>query len=92
MSGSIDKVDLIGVTVVVPEGGGCSGSDGDTTLLLLYHPVHRGGSFVHLTNLVSLSGVIKDALRRSGLTGIDVGHDADVACEFKISLCHLATA
>jgi hypothetical protein len=27
---------------------------------------------------VRASGIKKDALRRSGLAGIDVGHDADV--------------
>jgi hypothetical protein len=32
-----------------------------------------------LTDLVVLAGVIKDALGRRRLPGIDVGHDADVA-------------
>jgi hypothetical protein len=31
-----------------------------------------------LSDAVRPSGIEKDALRRSGLTGIDVGHDADV--------------
>jgi hypothetical protein len=33
---------------------------------------------VHLANLVIDAGVEKDALGRSGLAGIDVGHDAEV--------------
>jgi hypothetical protein len=37
---------------------------------------------VDLSDAVRLSGVEKDALRRSGLTGIDVGHDADVPAAF----------
>jgi len=34
---------------------------------------------VDLTDLVVLAGVEEDALGRRRLTGIDVGHDADVA-------------
>ena len=90
VSGSVNQVNLVGITIVVPEGGGGSRSDGNTPLLLLDHPVHRGGTFVNLTDLVCLAGVVQNAFRCGGLTGIDVGHDADVACVFKISLCHLA--
>jgi hypothetical protein len=32
-----------------------------------------------LSDAVRLSRVEKDALRRSGLTGINVGHDADIS-------------
>ena len=35
------------------------------------------------TNLVRAAGVIQDALRRSGFTGIDVRHDADIAHFFE---------
>ena len=52
--------------------------DRDAALLLLLHPVHRGGAFMHLADLVRLAGVVQDALGRSRLTGIDVGHDADI--------------
>src|SRR5690606_16220632 len=48
-------------------------------LLLLIHPVHGGGTFVGLTELVAAARVIKDALGEGGLAGIDVSHDADVA-------------
>jgi hypothetical protein len=34
---------------------------------------------VHFADAVRDSGVEKDALSRSGLAGIDVGHDADVS-------------
>jgi hypothetical protein len=37
---------------------------------------------VHLSDAVRLACVEQDALRRSGLTGIDVGHDADVPAAF----------
>jgi hypothetical protein len=33
---------------------------------------------VHFTDLVRDAGVIEDTFRRSGLAGIDVGHDADI--------------
>jgi hypothetical protein len=37
---------------------------------------------VHLSDAVRPSRVKQDALRRSGLAGIDVGHDADVSAAF----------
>jgi len=72
----------------MPERGGRSGSDGDTSLLLLDHPVHGGGTLVHFTDPVRLSRIIQDPLGRSRLSGIDVGHDTDIPGEAKVSLCH----
>jgi hypothetical protein len=37
---------------------------------------------VHLADAVRLSRIKQDALRRRGLTSIDVGHDADVPAAF----------
>ena len=74
----VDHVDLVGLVLVVPEGGGSSRSDGDTALLLLNHPVHRRSAFVNLADLVGLTGVEKDTLGGSGFTGIDVSHDTDI--------------
>ena len=85
--GGVDDVDL----VAVPEAGGGGGGDGDTPLLLLLHPVHRGGAVVHLTDLVADTGVVEDALGRRRLAGIDVRHDADVADLGQVGqhvLCH----
>ena len=65
--------------VVLPEARGGRGGDGHAALLLLDHPVHGGGAVVNLADLVGLARVVEDALRRGGLAGIDVGHDADVA-------------
>ena len=39
----------------------------------------QGAAFVYLTDLVGFTRVKKDPLRRGGLTGIDVSHDADIA-------------
>ena len=52
--------------------------DGDAALLLLLHPVHRR-AVVDFADLMRLAGVVEDALGRRRLTGVDVGHDADVA-------------
>jgi hypothetical protein len=43
---------------------------------------------VDLTDLVGLAGVVKDALGRRRLAGIDVGHDADVANLAQVSFGH----
>jgi hypothetical protein len=82
VSGGVDDVDaVLGASQVhaLPEAGRGSGGDRDATLLLLLHPVHRGGAVVHLTDLVVHTGVVKDAFGRGGLAGIDVRRDTDVA-------------
>ena len=66
-------------TMIAPERGRRSGRDRDATLLLLRHPVHNGSAVVDLAEFVRSTGVVKDALRRCGLAGIDVRHDADIA-------------
>ncbi len=79
VSRRVDDVDAVLGTVARPERGGRGGRDRDAALLLLLHPIHRRGAFVHLADLVRLAGIVEDALGRSRLTGIDVGHDADIA-------------
>ena len=79
VSRGVDQVDLILVILVMPESGRRSRGDRDTALLLLDHPVHRSAALVHLADLVGLTRVEKDSFGRSGLTGIDVSHDTDVA-------------
>ncbi len=71
----VDDVD----PVVAPIAGGRRGSDGDSALLLLLHPIHGGGAFMHLTDLIGAAGIIENALGRRGLAGIDMGHNADIA-------------
>src|SRR6185312_7474297 len=75
VAGSINNVDSDVAPLARSRGGG----DGDTALLLLRHPVHGGSAFMHFTNLVSAAGVIENAFGSSSFTGIDVGHDADIA-------------
>ena len=74
----VDDLDAVVLTVLVPEARGSSGGNGYAALLLLNHPVHGGSALMDLTDLVGLTGVVKNTLGRGGLTGIDVGHDADV--------------
>ena len=74
----VDDVDAVLDPVARPERGGRGGSDGDAALLLLLHPVHRRGAFMHLADFVGLARVIEDALRHSRLPGVDVCRDADV--------------
>ena len=78
VAGRINNIDAN----VAPGAGRGGGGDGDAALLLLLHPVHGGSAFVDLSDAVRLSRIEQDALRRSGLTGIDVGHDADVPATF----------
>ena len=88
VTGGVDNVDL----VVLPEAGGCCGGNGNTSLLLLSHPVHGGSAVVGLTDLVVNTGVEQNALSGGGLTGVDVRHNTDVADLVKVGehvKCHV---
>ena len=78
VAGRIDDVDAM----VAPETGGRGGRDRDAAFLLLHHPVHGRGTLVHFTDFVVDPGVVEDSLGGGGLTGIDMGHDADIAHPF----------
>src|SRR5690606_12643518 len=59
VTGGVDDVEAvlgIGQVHSLPEAGRGSGRDRDAALLLLLHPVHRGGAVVHLTDLVVHAG------------------------------------
>ena len=75
----VDDIDA----VALPEASGRSARDRDAALLLLRHPVHGGGAFMGLTELVVDARVEQNAFRRGRLTGVDVRHDANVSCVFK---------
>ena len=69
--------------MVLPETG-CSGrGDGDTTLLLLRHPVHRSGTFMYLTNAVNFFGIEKNALGSSGFASVNVSDNTNISCFFE---------
>ena len=75
---SVNKVDLELIAGILPESGGSGRSNCDTTFLFLFHPVHRCSAIVNFADLVSKTGVEKNTLGSSGLTGIDVSHDTDI--------------
>ena len=92
VAGGVDDVEL----GALPVAGGGRGGNGNTAFLFLLHPVHGGSAIVSLTDLVVDTGVEQDALGSSGLTSIDVSHDADIAnliqvlkhfkCHFELSV------
>ena len=79
VSRSIDDVD----TVALPVAGGSSGGNGNTSFLLLHHPVHRRAAIMSLTDLVVDTGVVQNTLSGGSLTSIDVRHYADIASHFQ---------
>ena len=89
----VDDVDAVTVLLecnrillglrVAPVAGGSSGSDGDTTLLLLNHPVHGSAAIMNFADLVVDTGVVQNTLGSSSFTSINVGHNADISRHLK---------
>src|ERR1022692_955983 len=75
VAGSIDQVDR----VIPPDAGRGSRGDRDAPLLLLLHPVHRGGALVDLAELVADAGIEQDPLGGRRFARVDMRHDPDVA-------------
>ena len=76
----------------LPIAGGGGGGDGDAALLLLGHPVHGGGAVMGLADLVVHAGVEQNTLRRGGLAGVDMGHNADIPGIFQSNFsCHIGS-
>src|SRR5688572_7150384 len=88
VAGRVDDVNAMIDAVPFPETSRRSRGDGDAALLLLLHPVHGRRALVHLADLVRDARVIKDTFRGGGLTGIDVGHDADIPELAEVVLSH----
>ena len=84
MSRRVDDVDAMST----PVRRGRGGADRDAAFLLLRHVVHGCRALVYFAHLVDLARVEQDPLGRRGLAGIDVRHDADIACQFKRSIPH----
>ena len=92
VAGRVDDLEAVRLVVLLPEARGGGSGDGHAALLLLDHPVHGSGAVVHLADLVRLARVVQDTLGSGGLTGIDVGHDAEVTREFQIiSFSHVSS-
>jgi hypothetical protein len=69
--------------VIIPKTGSGSRGYGNTTLLLLLHPIHGGSAIMHLTNFMGTTSVIEDTLGSCGLSSIDVSHDANITVSFQ---------
>ena len=67
------------ISIACPETGSCGGRNSNAALLLLLHPVHRRRSLVNFADLVRNTRIIQNALRRRGLTRVNMGHYADVS-------------
>ena len=86
VTGGIDDVD----SSAQPLRGGSGGSNGNTSFLFLNHPVHGSGAVVDFADLMNLTGVEKDTLGGSGLSGVDVRHNTDVTGVLQTELsCHI---
>src|ERR671920_1993393 len=70
---------LTGAFDTAPEHGCRSGCDRNAAFAFLGHPVHDGVPVVDLAQLMGKACIEQDALRRRRLSGIDVGHDADIS-------------
>ncbi len=74
MAGRIDEVDA----VVLPESGRRGGGNRDSPFLFLLHPVHRRGAIVDFSDFMDFSSMVQHTFAGRRLTGVDVGHDADI--------------
>ena len=72
----VDQVDIVSLIIHAR----CSAGDGDTTLTLQFHVVHRGPITISadLFDLMDSSGVEQNAFTESGLTRVNVGADTNV--------------
>ena len=80
VSRSVDDVDL----VTFPETSCTSRSNCNTSFLFLSHPVHRSCTVVNFTDLVIFSGIEQNSFSCCCFTSINMGHNSDVSCHFKI--------
>jgi hypothetical protein len=78
MTGSVDNVNLI----VSPEACRRGRSYGDTSLLFLFHEIHRCRAIVDFAHAVRFACIEKYPFGRSCLTGIYVCHDTNVTRSF----------
>ena len=96
MPGSIDNVELEVLVLeklvaalsgqLLPVSGNGSGGNGDTTLLLLLHPVGRRRTLVGLADLVDHASIEQDTLGKRGLAAVNVSGDTEVTVALKRSL------
>ena len=79
VTGRVDYIDTVSLPVASSRGGG----NCDTSLLLFFHPVHRRGSLVDLSQPVRFAGVEKNSLGRRRFARVDMRHYTYIPCPFK---------
>src|SRR5690606_29978411 len=62
-----------------PKGGYSSGGNGNTTLLLLSHPVSCGSAVVYFTNLMRQPCIKQNAFSCRSLASVNMRHDTNIA-------------
>src|SRR5690606_2954826 len=77
----VDTVLLVLLLRTLPESGYSSGGNGDTTLLLLSHPVSGTGTIMGFTHFVVHASVIQDPLRGCGFARVDVRTNTDISVQ-----------
>ena len=75
MTGSVDYIE----SVTFPVCSSRSGSDGNTSFLLLSHEVHGCSAFVCFTEFMVNTGVIQYTLGGRCFARVDMSHYADIA-------------
>jgi hypothetical protein len=74
LSAAFDKV-----VIEAPETGRGSRRYRNAPLLLLNHIVHGRSAFVYFTDLISNTGVVKNALSTGGFARINVGGNSNIS-------------
>ena len=79
VSGRVDNID----TMVFPETSRCGGGNGDTSLLLLFHPVHSWRTVMRFAHFTVDTGIEQNTLGGSGFTRVNMCHNTNISCHFK---------
>jgi hypothetical protein len=75
MPGGIYNIEHIALPLTISGGAGY----GYASLLFFFHPVHGGRSIMDFSHFVGFAGIKQHSFGKSGFTGINMGHYAQVA-------------
>jgi hypothetical protein len=79
----VDNIDAIIDIVSEPMRRRGGRRNRDPPLLLLLHPVHGGSAIMHLAHPMDPARIEQDPFGGRRLSGIDMGHDADITKQVK---------
>ena len=85
--GGVYQVNFKSLIVVIPECCRCGGSNGNSPLLLLLHPVHRSGTVMHFSDFMRQTGIKQNTFRCSRFSRVNMGHNTDITCIFQYCIC-----